>query len=84
MMIIIDARFSVCNTVKRAIAIWLSVLVFGNEITFLSGIGTVAVIVGVFLYNRARHYEQQLHHQSSKTLGRSTLQQPGLKQIISL
>ena len=42
-------------------AIWLSVLVYGNEITFLGGFGTVVVIVGVLLYNKARHYEQQLH-----------------------
>jgi len=50
---------SVCNTVKRATAIWLSVLVYGNEITFLGGLGTVVVIIGVLLYNKARHYEQQ-------------------------
>ena len=50
---------SVCNTVKRATAIWLSVLVYGNEITFLGGFGTVIVIVGVLFYNKARHYEQQ-------------------------
>jgi len=53
---------SVCNTVKRATAIWLSVLVYGNEITFLGGFGTVIVIVGVLLYNKARHYEQQRLH----------------------
>jgi len=40
-------------------AIWLSVLVYGNEITFLGGFGTVVVIIGVLLYNKARHYEQQ-------------------------
>jgi len=55
------ACFSVCNTAKRATAIWLSVLVYGNEITFLGGLGTVVVIVGVLLYNRARRYEQQRH-----------------------
>jgi len=47
--------------VKRATAIWLSVLVYGNEITLLGGVGTVVVIVGVLLYNKARHYEQQQH-----------------------
>lgn len=46
---------------KRATAIWLSVLVYGNKITFLGGFGTVVVIVGVLLYNKARHYEQQKH-----------------------
>ena len=50
--------FSVCNTVKRAILIWLSVLVFGNPVTFLSGLGTCIVTAGVFVYNKAREYEQ--------------------------
>jgi len=57
-----DVLCSVWNTVKRAIAIWLSVLVYGNEITFLGGFGTVVVIIGVLLYNKARHYEQQRQH----------------------
>ena len=50
--------FSVCNTVKRALMIWLSVLWFGNEVTFLSGLGTIVVTVGVFLYNQARQYDE--------------------------
>lgn len=50
---------SVCNTVKRAIAIWLSVLIFGNSVTLLSAVGTFVVILGVLLYNKARDYEQQ-------------------------
>ena len=37
---------SVANTGKRAFLIWTSVLLFGNEITLLSGIGTVVVIAG--------------------------------------
>ncbi|CAG0914182.1 unnamed protein product [Notodromas monacha] len=45
---------SVANTVKRALLIWLSILVFHNPVTFLSGLGTVIVFVGVVLYNRAR------------------------------
>ena len=49
---------SVCNTVKRAILIWLSVLIFGNPVTFLSGLGTCIVTLGVFMYNKARDYEQ--------------------------
>jgi len=49
----------VANTVKRAILIWLSVLVFGNDVSVLSAIGTIIVILGVFLYNQARHYESQ-------------------------
>jgi len=50
---------SVCNTVKRAMAIWLSVLTFGNSVTLLSGVGTCIVILGVLMYNKARDYEQQ-------------------------
>lgn len=45
---------SVCNTVKRAMLIWLSVLWFGNQVTFLSGLGTITVTFGVILYNKAR------------------------------
>ncbi|CAF1200000.1 unnamed protein product [Adineta steineri] len=45
---------SVVNTVKRALLIWLSVIIFNNPITFLSGIGTLMVITGVILYNDQR------------------------------
>ena len=45
---------SVANTGKRALLIWLSVLLFGNKVTALSGLGTVVVISGVLLYNKAR------------------------------
>jgi len=45
---------SVANTVKRAFIIWLSILVFGNQITAGSGIGTMIVICGVFVYNKAQ------------------------------
>ena len=46
--------FSVANTTKRALLIWLSVLTFGNKVTLLSWIGTAIVIAGVFIYNKAR------------------------------
>ncbi|XP_064642092.1 solute carrier family 35 member E2A-like [Lineus longissimus] len=49
---------SVANTVKRAFLIWLSVIVFGNPVTFLSGLGTLIVIIGVLLYNKAREYDE--------------------------
>lgn len=42
------------NTAKRAFLIWVSVMLFGNEVTVLSGLGTVIVILGVMLYNKAR------------------------------
>ena len=45
--------FSVANTVKRGFLIWLSVMAFGNPVSFLSWVGTGLVIVGVFLYNEA-------------------------------
>lgn len=45
---------AVLNTVKRALAIWLSVLIFHNSVTAGAWIGTALVIIGVFLYNHAR------------------------------
>lgn len=49
---------SVANTVKRASLIWLSVIVFGNHVTLLSGVGSLIVLLGVFFYNQARrHYD---------------------------
>lgn len=47
---------SVANTAKRALLIWLSVLTFGNPVTPLSAVGTVVVILGVLLYNKARNW----------------------------
>ena len=49
--------FSVANTAKRAFLIWLSVMLFGNEVTALSALGTAVVICGVLLYNKAREYD---------------------------
>eukprot|EP00057_Strongylocentrotus_purpuratus_P012150 XP_011666624.1 PREDICTED: solute carrier family 35 member E2 [Strongylocentrotus purpuratus] len=49
---------SVANTVKRALLIWLSILTFGNPVTLYSGIGTLIVVFGVLLYNKAREHEQ--------------------------
>lgn len=39
-------------------AIWLSILVYDNPVTFLGNLGTAVVILGVLLYNKAREYEQ--------------------------
>ena len=51
------ASQSVANTLKRALLIWLSVLYFGNPVTWASACGTAVVIGGVFAYNHARrHY----------------------------
>ncbi|XP_037355376.1 solute carrier family 35 member E2B isoform X2 [Talpa occidentalis] len=51
--------FSVASTVKHALSIWLSVIVFGNRVTSLSAIGTVLVTVGVLLYNKAKQHQRE-------------------------
>ncbi|XP_076085964.1 solute carrier family 35 member E2A-like [Mytilus galloprovincialis] len=48
---------SVANTVKRALLIWISILLFGNPMTFLSGLGTVSVTIGVLLYTKAKEVD---------------------------
>lgn len=50
---------SVANTAKRAFLIWLSVLMFGNPVTLLSGLGTFVVITGVLLYIKAQEYDDR-------------------------
>ena len=47
---------SVANTLKRALLIWLSVLYFGNPVTWASAMGTATVVGGVFAYNHARRF----------------------------
>ena len=37
--------------------IWLSVLIFGNPVTLLAGVGMILVTAGVFIYNKARERE---------------------------
>ena len=59
-LIPIHYYFSVANTGKRALLIWLSVLLFGNPVTFLSGLGTVIVILGVLLYNKATDIDSRI------------------------
>ncbi|KAF0314307.1 Solute carrier family 35 member E2B [Amphibalanus amphitrite] len=49
--------YSVANTLKRALLIWFSVVIFGNPVTVLSAVGTAIVLVGVLCYNRAQQYE---------------------------
>ena len=53
---------SVANTGKRAFLIWSSVILFGNEVTFLSGLGTLIVILGVLLYNAAIKVDAKQAH----------------------
>lgn len=49
------------NTVKRAFLIWMSIILFGNSITLLSGLGTIVVIAGVVIYNKVKQYD--IHRQ---------------------
>ena len=51
--------FSVANTAKRALLIWTSVLIFHNQVTIPSAVGTATVIVGVFLYQQALSFESK-------------------------
>ncbi|XP_062962266.1 solute carrier family 35 member E2B isoform X1 [Cynocephalus volans] len=51
--------FSVASTVKHALSIWLSIIVFGNKITSLSAVGTILVTVGVLLYNKAKQHQRE-------------------------
>uniref|UniRef100_A0A667I578 Solute carrier family 35 member E2B n=1 Tax=Lynx canadensis TaxID=61383 RepID=A0A667I578_LYNCA len=51
--------FSVASTVKHALSIWLSIIVFGNRVTSLSAIGTVLVTAGVLLYNKAKQRQRE-------------------------
>lgn len=50
---------SVASTVKHALSIWLSIIVFGNKVTSLSAIGTILVTVGVLLYNKAKQHQRE-------------------------
>ncbi|KAG2459362.1 solute carrier family 35 member E2B-like [Polypterus senegalus] len=79
--------FSVASTVKHALSIWLSVIIFNNKITILSAVGTVFVIVGVMLYNKARQLQrdsfQDLTQSSNKENHQLLLQDDDLKMPIN-
>lgn len=77
----ISPYFSVCNTVKRAILIWLSVLIFGNPVTFLSGLGTCVVSFGVLVYNKARAYEQYRRDIGVKYGGEAPVKEGTIRQL---
>lgn len=51
--------YSVASTVKHALSIWLSIIVFGNRVTSLSAAGTVLVTAGVLLYNKAKQRQRE-------------------------
>ncbi|XP_064611452.1 solute carrier family 35 member E2A-like [Liolophura sinensis] len=70
---------SVANTVKRAFLIWFSVILFGNPVTVLSGLGTITVTVGVLLYTKAKEYDHnKLQHRLQYA---RTMQTDGTKLI---
>ncbi|XP_060930300.1 solute carrier family 35 member E2A-like [Limanda limanda] len=50
--------FSVASTVKHALSVWMSIIVFSNKITVLNAAGTVFVFIGVFFYNKARQIQR--------------------------
>ena len=50
---------SVASTVKHALSVWLSIIVFSNQITILSATGTALVFIGVFFYNKARQIQRE-------------------------
>ncbi|XP_055438477.1 solute carrier family 35 member E2B isoform X1 [Bubalus kerabau] len=64
--------FSVASTVKHALSIWLSVIVFGNKVTSLSAVGTVLVTAGVLLYNKAKQQQRE----AMQSLASATTQPP--------
>ncbi|XP_032350837.1 solute carrier family 35 member E2B isoform X3 [Camelus ferus] len=65
--------FSVASTVKHALSIWLSVIVFGNRVTSLSAVGTVLVTAGVLLYNKAKQQQRE----AMQSLAAAATQAPG-------
>ncbi|KAK2557356.1 Solute carrier family 35 member E2A, partial [Acropora cervicornis] len=66
MSLISPVTFSVSNTAKRAVLIWLSVLVFGNEVSGLGAIGTIMVTVGVFFYQKAKSHQKWLREKATR------------------
>lgn len=54
MSYISPVTYSVCNTVKRAVLIWVSVILFQNSVSVMSAFGTFTVIFGVLSYNQAK------------------------------
>lgn len=56
---ICNITYSVSNTVKRALMIWISIPFFKTSVNLLSGLGTVVITVGVLLYTKARDYDMR-------------------------
>lgn len=60
MSYISPVTYSVCNTLKRALLIWLSVILFQNQVGYMSAIGTFLVIFGVLFYNQSKNLDKQI------------------------
>jgi len=41
---------------------WLSIPLFHNPVTLLGTLGSIIVVLGVLLYNKARDYERRLRY----------------------
>ncbi|KAL0185605.1 hypothetical protein M9458_017275, partial [Cirrhinus mrigala] len=63
-------------TVKHALSIWLSIIVFSNPITLVSAAGTVMVFVGVLLYNKAKQMQRDTLIQHSLDQSAESEQKP--------
>lgn len=68
MNLISPVTHSVCNCVKRALLIWISVLFWHNEVGWMNAVGTLVLISGVLLYNRVRQASTGLHKSDSLPL----------------
>ena len=75
---------SVCNCVKRALLIWISVFFWHNEVSILNGLGTFVLIGGVMSYNRARQSTGSGLPKSSSTSQLPTTVGSGNQRMASL
>mmetsp|Transcript_43194 Transcript_43194/g.99582 ORF Transcript_43194/g.99582 Transcript_43194/m.99582 type:complete len:382 (+) Transcript_43194:141-1286(+) len=60
---------SVVNTLKRALLIWISVIIFRNDVTHLARLGTGLCLGGALWYNYLVNYLKQSGSVSSAMLG---------------
>jgi solute carrier family 35, member E1 len=57
--VVSPVTYSVANTLKRVFVIVLSIIWFGNSVTFANGLGIVLALSGIYLYNRAGLIERE-------------------------
>jgi len=63
---------SVVNTLKRALLIWISILVFHNKVTAGAAGGTVICLLGALCYNVARQQQPQAAPAASSDIAKSS------------